>query len=58
MRYLMDDTVNHPQKIVHETVEQKKNKLQKTLERVRMEVLSRYIPFELQEEIRKVLDGD
>jgi hypothetical protein len=58
MRYLMDDTANHPQKIVHETVEQKQSKLRKTLERVRMEVLSRYIPFELQEEIRKVLDGN
>jgi len=38
-------------------LKQENSKLRKALERVRGEILSRYIPFDLQEEIRKALDS-
>jgi hypothetical protein len=38
-------------------LKEENSKLRKALERVRGEILSRYIPFDLQEEIRKALES-
>ena len=49
---------SHRKSLVEVTrLEQENSKLRNALERVRGEILSRYIPFELQEEIRKALDS-
>jgi hypothetical protein len=55
----MNENANGYQEPAEPTVrlEQVNSQLRKALERVRVEVLSRYIPLEIQEEIRKALDG-
>ena len=54
----MNENANGSQELVEQTarLEQSNFKLRKALERVRAEVFSRYIPFEIQDEIRKALD--